>query len=225
MALRRVFVSSSARTLELLTAAPGAAFQYVASERGAPDSDDHSCFLVDYEAEPDCVCGACPPRASALRSSCRLTRTHVAADSMKLRLLSLRPPGRLSLRSVVIEAVPAMVAPPAPPMAALMSAMQAGGVAQPGAGALLGMLGALAGGTRPAVAQPPAEVAAAAARVAALELALGEAGSGVGPQAEPLAALEQRISALEQRVESGLAALAERVARLEQGTAAAEHPP
>jgi hypothetical protein len=119
-----------------------------------------------------------------------------------------------------------MVAPPAPPMAALMSAMQAGGVTQPGAGALLGMLGALAGGTRPAVAQPPAEEAAATARVAALEVALGEAaGGGAGPQAEPLAALEQRVSALEHRVESGLAALAKRVARLEQGTAAAEHPP
>jgi hypothetical protein len=132
-----------------------------------------------------------------------------------------------------------MVAPPAPPMAALMSAMQAGGVAQPGAGALLGMLGALAGGTRPTGAQPPAEVvsalrsaaaspevAAATARMQALEAALGEAaGGGAGPQAEPLAALEQRISALERRVESGLAALAERVARLEQVAAAAEHPP
>jgi hypothetical protein len=64
MALRRVVVSSSARTLELLTAAPGAAFQYVASERGAPDDDD-SCFIVDYEAEPDCVCGACPTLARA----------------------------------------------------------------------------------------------------------------------------------------------------------------
>jgi len=65
MALRRVVVCSSARTLELLTAAPGAAFQYVASERGAPDDDDDSCFIVDYDAEPDCVCGACPTLARA----------------------------------------------------------------------------------------------------------------------------------------------------------------
>ena len=154
---------------------------------------------------------------------------------MKLRLLSLRPPGKLALRGVVLDAVPATVAPPAAPLAALMSAMQSGSAAQPGsAAALMGMLGALAGAARPAQpeenvqarrsAAAAPEVAAAAARVHALEVSVGEA----GPQAEPLAALELRITRLEQRVERGLADFAARVARLEssqQGQAAAERPP
>ena len=125
-------------------------------------------------------------------------------------------------------------------MAALMSAMQSGGAAPSSAGALLGMLGALAGGARPTGAPPPAElvaalrstsvapeVAAAASRVQALEVSLGEAGGASGPQAEPLAALEQRITRLEERVEGALADLAARVLRLEQAArgAGTEHPP
>ena len=154
---------------------------------------------------------------------------------MKLRLLSLRPPGKLALRGVVLDAVPATVAPPAAPLAALMSAMQSGSAAQPGsAAALMGMLGALAGAARPAQpeenvqarrsAAAAPEVAAAAARVHALEVSVGEAGPQAGPQAEPLAALELRIARLEARVERGLADLAARMARVEQGQAA-ERPP
>ena len=134
------------------------------------------------------------------------------------------------------DAVPATAAPQAAPLAALMSAMQAGGAAQPGCAAeLMGMLGALA--ARPAGALPEdarrgaaaaPDVAAAAARVQALEVAVGGEGAAeAGPQAAPLAALEQRIARLEQRVERGLADIAARVLRLEsqQGQAAAEHPP
>ena len=60
MALRRIVVLSSARTLELHTGSPGSAWQYVATARGAPDDGD--AFLVEYDAEPDYVCGTCPPR-------------------------------------------------------------------------------------------------------------------------------------------------------------------
>ena len=55
MALRRVAVLSSARTLELLQCGAEGAWQYVASARGAPEGD--ACFRVEYEAEPDCVAG------------------------------------------------------------------------------------------------------------------------------------------------------------------------
>ena len=237
MALRRVAVHSSARTVELFTSASGGAqtWQYVSSERGAPDGADG--FRVEYAAaELDCVCGACPPRALACAAAAADACTAHNADALKLRLLSLRPPGTLSLRGVVLDAVPATVAPPAAPMAALMSAMQAGGAAQPGpAAALMGMLGALAGAARPAQpaeltqahrsAAAAPEVAAATARVQAVEVAVGEAAEDAEPQAEPLAALELRITRLEARVERGLADIAERVRRLEQGQAAAERPP
>ena len=64
MALRRILVLSSARTVELFTSASGSSAQYVSSVRGAPDGADG--FRVEYAAaELDCVCGACPPRALA----------------------------------------------------------------------------------------------------------------------------------------------------------------
>ena len=235
MALRRILVHSSARVVELFTSASGSSPQYLSSVRGDPDGADG--FRVEYAtAELNCVCGACPLMQNAPMPTPPADAKHGVADSVKLRLLSLRPPGKLSLRGVVLDAVPATVAPPAAPLAALMSAMQAGGEAQPrSAAALIGMLGALAGTARPA-SVPPDElaaaapgVAAAAARVQALEVAVvGEAAGVAGLQAEPLAALELRITRLEQRVERGLADFAARVARLEssqQGQAAAERPP
>jgi len=173
-----VTVESSARSLEV-HGARGARFEYLGSCRGvvSEESQLYQCALDSAEHDD-------------------------ATQTLRLRLLSLRVPGRCDLRSFVVTTRHrAAAAEPAPSAATPL--------------ALLGLLRGLGslGGPAPA---PHRAAAAVGERLAALEASM--------PQAEPagealqspsllvrVAALESRLDALTQSVERRLAALEQRL--------------
>jgi hypothetical protein len=156
------------------------------------------------------------------------------AGSLKLRLLSIRPAGALALRGVLLDTQPAEHAQGDASAGASAVALQGGG----GAAGFMGLLaGAMAAGLgrgagAPASGRPPPELltalrgaaaardaaagsaaAAVSARVDALDAAMSGAEAPLGVRAPPPASAREAGDAVPA---SAMAALAQRVARLER---------
>jgi hypothetical protein len=183
-AWQRLTVVSSARTLELHAAhsADGTP-EFVGSSRGEDvGAGLYSCSLA--------ACSSTP-----------------ASARLELKLLSIKPAGVLTLRSVVLELAEAC---------AEQSAAQPVPHAAQGA-MLLGMLARAMGGARQL---GGAAAPSAASRVEALEAAgnaLPSAGHPAAPSAPMVsgdASLETRITALEAQMVDALAAISRQDARL-----------
>ena len=177
-AWRSVFVLSTSRTVELYAGRSPEACEYVSSTRATEKYGETGLWTVVCVAPEDA-----PP-----------------APFLRLRLLSLREPGRLLLRAVRVH-VRASSAPlstePSPSQSDQLMAMLA-----------RGGLGALAAASRLGSAPP----AAVTARVAALEVKLLSTPDGDG------SSLEARVTALETRLALLEAGIDARLRRLEQAS-------